>query len=495
MIHSFRLRIALLAAGLAGSTLIGFGLISWKLIYDAKVSRLDASLENQLIRAGRPRAGDRWQMYESLLPRDLGVNANTSIALLVLGNDQNQLYQSANWSSELNSKSLFPPRPDAPAFPPPPEGKPLDPINRPTHPPDLPPPDISQFTRYSTIGNWRVGATSFPRIQVAIAVSLTSIDQEMEVIRNIFLFCIPVVLLLIAGGAWSLSGSALQPIRQLTATIQTVTSKGLSQRVSSSASDDEFIELIQVFNQMLERLESNFKQASRFSADAAHELKTPLTILQGELEQALQQAETGSELQQRLGNLQDEVRRLAGIVRKLLLLSLADAGRMSLHLAEVNLSAMLLEMVNDLDLLAPDLKVQTAISKELYLWADQDLLTQVLQNLFSNAIKYNLPDGWINVSAIQKTTTVVVTLSNASKDIPDRDRQLIFERFQRGDPARTRKVEGTGLGLSLAREIVRAHGGNLILEPLIPGQTTFTLSLPIGQKPFHKQLNTDIDSE
>lgn len=495
MMHSFRLRIALLSAGLAGSTLIGFGLISWKLIYDAKVSRLDANLENQLIRAGRPREGDRWQMYESLLPRELGINANTSIALLVIGNDQDRLYQSSNWTSELDGKSLFPPHPNTPNFPLPPAGKPPDPFNRSAHPPDRPPPDVSRFTRYSTIGNWRVGAMSFPQIQVAIAVSLTSIDQEMESIRNIFLLCIPVVLLLIAGGAWSLSGSALRPIQQLTIAIQSVTSQDLSQRVPGSAIDVEFIELIQVFNQMLERLERSFKQASRFSADAAHELKTPLTILQGEIEQALQQAETGSELQQRLGHLQDEVRRLAGIVRKLLLLSLADAGRMRLHLVKVNLSALLLEMVSDLDLLAPELSVEVAISKELYLWGDQDLLMQVLQNLFSNAIKYNLPNGWIYVSAHRVTDAVVVTLSNASQDIPDHDRRLIFDRFQRGDPARTRKVEGTGLGLSLAHEIVRAHGGNLILEPLTPGQTTFTLFLPITRNVSDKQLYTDADNE
>lgn len=484
--HSFRLRIALLSAVLAGSTLIGFGVLTWKLIYDAKVSRLDANLESQLKRAARPRSEDRWSSYEARLPRELGVSADTPIAIFVQNPAGNLLYQSEHWTPELNRKSLFPPLPSSPSFPStlpfltnrPRQEQPFSHAGR---EPDGPPPEFPFAIQSTTVGNWRVGATSFPHVQVAIAISLHSIDQEMGVIRNIFLISIPAVLLLVAGGAWTLSGSALRPVRQLTDAIQKVTIRGLDQRVASSAIDVEFVELIQVFNQMLERLERSFKQASRFSADAAHELKTPLTILQGELEQTLQQAETGSAMQQRLGYLLDEVRRLSGIVRKLLLLSLADAGQMSLYKAEVDISMLLGEMAEDMELLAPQLEVHTQIDSNLWVWGDRDLLTQVLQNLFSNAIKYNLPHGWLRIRAYQQAEQVFVTISNASKPIPDRDRNLIFDRFHRGDPARTRKVEGTGLGLSLAREIARAHGGDLTLDPAVGEQTAFTLNLPVRQ--------------
>lgn len=475
-LHSFRLRIALLSAVLAGSTLIGFAVVSWKLIYDAKVSRLDANLENQLKRSIRPREADDWQFYDERLKSELGTDANTPIALVVIGADGNILYQSQNWTLDLQVDSLFPPRPWVPFLLPPipPSDRPFPGLDR---IPDRPPPDFILPTRYTTTGTWRVGAISVPHVQVAIAVSLHSIDQEMTVIRNIFVISIPVVLFLVTICAWSISGSALRPILQLTGVIQNVSSKGLDQRVSSSTVDVEFVELIQVFNQMLERLERSFKQASRFSGDAAHELKTPLTILQGELEQALQQAPTGSDIQQRLGNLLDEVRRLSSIVRKLLLLSLADAGQMSLYKAEVDLSAMLSEMVEDLDLLAPELDVITEIADDLRVWGDRDLLVQVLQNLFSNAIKYNVSDGWIRIQADQQIGTVFVTISNACSESPKNGR--IFERFYRGDPAHTRKIEGIGLGLSLAREIARAHGGNLVLEATSVGQTAFRLSLPI----------------
>jgi heavy metal sensor kinase len=316
-----------------------------------------------------------------------------------------------------------------------------------------------------------------------IAVSLKTIDREMLATRNIFLISIFIVLFLITGGAWWLSGNALHPIRRLATAIRQVTVKGLDQRVPIGTTDVEFVELIQVFNQMLENLERSFKQASRFSGDAAHELKTPLAILQGELERTLQQAEPGSNMQQSLSSLLDEVRRLSGIVRKLLLLSLADAGRMSLHRVEVNLSEILAQMEEDLELLAPHLEVKTEIAPQLRVQGDRDLLTQVLQNLISNAIKYNFPNGWIQIYTRQQQASVLVTITNSSKNIPLSDQERIFERFHRGDPARTRKVEGTGLGLSLSREITRAHGGDLTLDSTLSNQTAFTLTLPLESKP------------
>jgi two-component system, OmpR family, heavy metal sensor histidine kinase CusS len=162
-----------------------------------------------------------------------------------------------------------------------------------------------------------------------------------------------------------------------------------------------------------------------------------------------------------------------------LLLSLADAGQMSLVLVEVNLSELLVEMLEDIELLAPDLTVKTEIAPGLRVQGDRDLLIQVLQNLFSNAIKYNLDPGWIQLQARQVGPTVQIKITNASQDISAGDRERLFDRFHRGDPARTRQVEGLGLGLSLAREITRAHRGNLILNSLASGQTTFTLVLPI----------------
>jgi two-component system, OmpR family, heavy metal sensor histidine kinase CusS len=320
---------------------------------------------------------------------------------------------------------------------------------------------------------------STPDTRIAIAVNLRTIEPEMNTVRNAYLVSIPVLLGLIAIGAWSLSGKALKPLRRVTETLRQVTAQGLDQRVPISGSDREFVELLQVFNQMMQRLERSFTQASRFSADAAHELKTPLSILQGELERTMQSAPAGSELQQRLVGLLDEVRHLSTIVRKLLLLSLADAGQMRVHKMTVNLSDLLADLAGDIDMLAPDLTVDCQIKSGLTVQADQALLIQVLHNLISNAIKYNLPQGWVRIEARHQQPLVLVQISNSSKDIPASERSQIFDRFSRGDPARTRQVEGLGLGLSLSREIVYAHGGNLTLDATPTGQTAFTLTLPL----------------
>jgi two-component system, OmpR family, heavy metal sensor histidine kinase CusS len=481
--RSFRLRIALLSAGLAGVALLGFATIAWQSIYIAKVNRLDVKLENHVRRSARLRSSRMRSDITDMLSRDL----DGETAVLAIDANGTPLYQSENWAANWVTPNLFPPRPpgvpddqnererrDSPLET---RRERREDFSQRSAPPEIP---INFFTRQTTTGNWRIGATSTPDSQVAIAVNLEAIDQEMAAIGNIFGLAIPGTLLLVAGGAWGLSGSVLHPIRRLTAVMQQLTVSDLDQRVPIVDTDVEFVELIQVFNKMLERLERSFKQASQFSADAAHELKTPLAILQGEMEQALQQAESGSEAQQRLSDRLDEVRRLSGIVRKLLLLSLADAGQMGIHHTAVDLSEILATMMEDLELFAPHLSVQTDIVPGLKVWGDRDLLTQVLQNLTSNAIKYNLPDGWIRIHARQKAAMVKVTITNASKDIPGNDRDRIFDRFYRGDPARTRKVEGVGLGLSLSREIAYAHRGDLKLDVALIGQTAFVLTLPVS---------------
>ncbi|MHC5859283.1 ATP-binding protein [Nostoc sp.] len=498
-LDSFRLRLALLSAALAGSTLVGFGAISWLQIYNAKISRLDAELLNQLLRVipNSPQRqeppvpgsffqsgnGPRWQSYEDSLSYTFGTNTKTPVAVLALDSNGNILYQSNSLPADLEVNRLLLARLQLTPLPPLPKREP-PPLSPNTNPPFEPPPPIHprppQFvTEHTAKAVWRIGATKFPNTQIAIAVSLQAVDQEMATIRNIFMVSIPGALLLVAVGAWLVSGGALRPIRQLTGVIQQVTVKGLDQRIPIGTTDVEFVELIQVFNLMLERLERSFTQASRFSGDAAHELKTPLTILQGELERTLQQVDSGSEVQQRLSNLLDEVRRLSGIMRKLLLLSLADAGKMSLYLVEVDMSELLMEMLEDLEMLAPQLTVQTDFTNGLRIKGDRDLLIQVLQNLFSNAIKYNLPNGWIKIHTHQTPVTLNVTIVNASQDIPASDRLRIFDRFYRGDPSRNRKIEGIGLGLSLSREIARAHRGDLTLDSTSLGQTAFTLTLPV----------------
>lgn len=476
---SFRLRIALLSVALAGGALVGFGLVAWRLIYRAQVNSLDAKIDSQLQQMTPQRSTDWWQNFASNdLPRELETEIGTPITLLFADEQGKTIHYSVDGAQlgavTLEIDQLLKTTAEDMVVK---EEKATD--ETPNSPPSKP---RRVFPSNTEAGNWLVGVIKSESGRGAIAVSLQTIDQDMAVIRNIFLVAIPSTLLMIAAGAWVLSGSALKPVRKLTNVIQQVTATGLDQQVPVGSADVEFVELIEVFNEMLTRLERSFKQSSRFSGDAAHELKTPLAILRGELELVMQKAEPGSELQQSLSNLMDEVSRLSTIVRKLLLLSLADAGQISLRQTPVDIKEILSVLIEDIELLAPELPVKVELGDQLNVKGDRDLLTQVLQNLIDNAIKYNLPadsgQQWLSVTGKATRKEIKITVANASGQIPAEERDRIFDRFYRGDLSRNRKREGFGLGLSLSREIVRAHRGRLVLDKTEGEQTAFTLTLP-----------------
>ena len=317
-----------------------------------------------------------------------------------------------------------------------------------------------------------------PSETFVLGFNMNRFNAETLELRNAFLVAALAALLLIAGGGWWISQRALRPIKTLTQAAEAVTATGLDQRIPSGDEDVEFMRLITVFNQMMDRLEKSFYQATRFSADAAHELNTPLTILQGELEHALQSAELGSDQQQEYSTLLEEVQRLKTIIRKLLLLSLADSGKLKLNLEPVNISETLEAVCEDIEILAPHLTVEKYIDSDVWVMADADLMRQVIQNLTNNAIKYNQEGGSITLRLRSEGPVVTFTISNSGRSIPREERDRIFDRFYRGDKARSRRVDGVGLGLSLAREIARAHRGNLVLEETPNGITAFILALP-----------------
>jgi heavy metal sensor kinase len=313
-----------------------------------------------------------------------------------------------------------------------------------------------------------------------VSAFMDDFNSRMAELRNTYLSALVVVLPLVAGGAWFVARRALRPVTALTQTAERVTARGLDQRIAPMTGDAEFNRLITVFNEMLDRLENSFTQATRFSGDASHELKTPLARLQIELEQALESAPAGSPQQEIFSSLLDEVSRLKAIVQKLLLLSLADAGRLQLHREHISLTHMVENVIEDCRLQAPHLTIEQTLAPEVQVAADPDLLEQALQNLASNAVKYNREHGRIRFELTTDAAQMCVRVSNTGPGITPADRERIFERFYRGDKSRSGRVEGVGLGLSLSREILRAHGGELVLEESSTELTTFAARLRAG---------------
>lgn len=498
MASSFRLRLALGAALLAGLALASFASIAWWQLRETRIRALDREFQAQAERElARPWPPEHWPRHEPNLARALGA-ADARQTLLLVQQRGVEVYRSRHWPETLDPTSWRWPEPFAhagPALPehrPPPRPRPRadpPPAREPAFFDDDPPPPrpgnhpptqpaFSVLELHLDGQDWRFGLATTPQGQLAIGVELTVLANDLGEMRNALLLAMPLALGLIGLGAWFLSGRALTPLRQLGQTMEQLTAKGLEQRVDPGKMDREFHPLIRIFNEMLERLERSFRQASRFSADAAHELKTPLAILQGQIERAMGQCEAGSPMQAHLSHLLDEVQRLGTISRKLLLLSLADAGQLRLHRTPMDLSQTLTELLEDAQMLAPGLNVEAVIAPGLNIAADAELLRQLLHNLLSNAIKYNLPEGWIRIAASREPGWIILSIANASNDISPVERERLFERFYRADPARNRQVEGVGLGLSLAREIARAHGGELQLAQPLTGETRLIARLP-----------------
>jgi len=179
-----------------------------------------------------------------------------------------------------------------------------------------------------------------------------------------------------------------------------------------------------------------------------------------------------------LAEMLDEVGRLASISRKLLLLSQADAGRLALLRTRVDLSAMLNERVADTQMLGLTAAIDADIEDGLFLNADEQLVGQVLNNVLGNAIRYTPSGGRISVKARAVPTGVEVIFCNSVHRLSQAERARFFERFYRGDAARSREAEGHGLGLSLSRVIARAHGGELVLMPSAETEVVLRLTLP-----------------
>ena len=171
---------------------------------------------------------------------------------------------------------------------------------------------------------------------------------------------------------------------------------------------------------------------------------------------------------------------MRSILRKLLLLSQADAGHLPLTREPVNLAVMARTAAEDMQMLAPDRKIAVEAPAELVVTGDPDLLNQAVENLVSNAVKFGAPHGAIGIEVgTREGQRAFLAVSNTGPEIPVVEQDKIFERFYRADPSRSRQVEGSGLGLSLAREIARAHGGDLVLERSEAARTTFSLTLPL----------------
>jgi heavy metal sensor kinase len=288
-----------------------------------------------------------------------------------------------------------------------------------------------------------------------------------------------VLALALAGGAW-LARRALAPVASLSAKAKSIGARNLSERLDEQACPVELRDLASSFNGTLERLEVAFARQARFTADASHELRTPVAIVRTQADQALLQAGTPEEYRAALGACSRAAQRMGNLVERLLRLARADADEEAVRRESVDFGTVVREGAELLRRSAEAADVELRCEAvPVRVGGDPRLLADVVSNLVENAVRYNRRGGRVDVSLVRENGEAVLRVSDTGIGIPPEAQSQIFERFYRVDRARSGEHGGSGLGLSIVRWIVQAHGGSIGLESRVDEGSTFTVRLPL----------------
>ena len=291
---------------------------------------------------------------------------------------------------------------------------------------------------------------------------------------------IPTVLVSILLLAIYMSFIVVRPLKLIESKMAQLNSQSLFLKESLTSPYREFNQLIDVYHDLRKRLADSFSKARRFSSDVSHELRTPLSILRGNAERMISDLPIGSPAQVQARLMSDEIERLILITEKLLLLSRADANSLQLEMGQMNVSLAIRDLAEDARSFHPNLQIKHSIQDDVFWMCDAQLMHQLIQNLYTNAVKYNKPNGWISLTLTCHARQLRLTIENPTQDVSQDLVDRGFERFYRGDASRTRGVDGFGLGLSICQEIARVHRGTLELQVMPELIVRLTLTAPLA---------------
>jgi signal transduction histidine kinase len=343
--------------------------------------------------------------------------------------------------------------------------------------------------------------------RVVVASSTQSAELAVGELVGTMLVIAPLLLLISIGGAYVIAGRALRPIDGIINEVQAITDgRSLHRRLPSVGVGDELERLTTTLNEMMERLERSFAALRRFTADASHELKTPLAVLRADVERAMTPAVPPAERLVALEEALHETTRMADLVESLLTLARADERRFDLHLEPVDLEALAREVFETAVILgeASGLTVTMPVVERATVAGDPTRLRQLFLNLVTNAIKYTPRGGSVELTLESFGKTVAFSVRDTGVGISAADLTHIFERFWRADRARSRPLltgdrpwmaerGGFGLGLAIGQWIAEAHGGAISVRSRLGRGSTFTVTLPVTEGPRRDVTAGDVD--
>jgi heavy metal sensor kinase len=318
---------------------------------------------------------------------------------------------------------------------------------------------------------------------IEVAASTQVFDRSLERFRRLLYGAGPFFLILVAlGGHW-LSRRALVPVDQIIRTARSIGARDFSRRLTVSRTGDELERLADTLNEMLSRLEAAFQRVTQFTADASHELRTPVSLMRANAEIMLRKPRSDLEYREALSRILDESERASRLIEQLLLLARADSGSAILPARGTDLNATIQSACRKVSVLAEEKHLEFGWSvpdNPLKVWGDSTSLERLFVILLDNAVKYTADGGQVEVRLCSEDGVAVASVRDTGAGISADDIGRVFDRFYRADPARSRESGGTGLGLSIARWIVEAHSGQIRVESELGAGSTFKVRIPLS---------------
>ena len=320
-----------------------------------------------------------------------------------------------------------------------------------------------------------IRATDGEQLWIRGIVPETKSSAQLSEILRLSLILLPILIILSVVISYFIADRMLSPIRKIERAAERI-SRGddLGERIDQAKNNDEVGRLARVFNAMLDRLERSFEAERRFTSDASHELRTPTSVILAQAEYILEKERTVPEYAEAMEVVRNQSRRMSALISDMLDYTRMDQSeRYSLN-EEVDLSGLTEELCRELALAGTDgITLETRIDEGVAVTGDRLLLTRMITNLVGNAYRYGKPGGHVWVALTRSDGGTVLEVADDGIGIPDGDKDKIFDRFYRGDAART--TGGTGLGLAMVKKIAELHGATVELESEVGKGSAFRI--------------------
>jgi heavy metal sensor kinase len=344
---------------------------------------------------------------------------------------------------------------------------------------------VSETRRLPVLGEMRVvsrrAIVRGEEYLVQATMSLLPNHAKLQAVLMTMLIAGPLAIVASLVGGYFLARHSLAPVDRMATIAEQITGTRLDARIEVANPDDELGHLARTFNSMLDRLQRAADELRRFTADAAHELRTPLSILQAEAEVALRMPRSADEYRRVLEVTLDESKRLGRLADRLLTLCRHDSGLQPMRHEEVQFDALVRDVVDQVRVTADEKGVVLANAPlaECVITGDDIQLSQLLFNLLDNAVKFTKPGGKVVVQEEQCNGHVLLAISDTGLGISPTDLPHVFERFYRADKSRNGQTGGAGLGLAISKAIVEAHHGTIAIDSTLNAGTVVHVKLPL----------------